>query len=334
MARWRWGEFGKLAVEMMAQAKEGETLLVLADTWTDTDIAKACLSAGINAGVHTQLLLMPKMSQMDTRDFNPSVAGAIQGADVVLGLCKTQFVQKAASRKARENGTRMVSTVPKGIEDYVIEGIVEVDYPRMVEVGERICALWEATETCRLESPLGTDVQFRLKGRPALLGDGMATEPGEADFFPGVQVSIAPVEETINGTIVIEGSISPGGLVREPVTVRLENGVIRAIEGGLDASGWEARLRSSGDPKAFHVCHYTIGLNPRATMTGNMIEDERVVGAVTFGFGNQDPKFQGDVGSAAVHADVVLVSPTIYLDGEIMCEKNRLNPEMGLDGLQ
>jgi hypothetical protein len=29
-----------------------------------------------------------------------------------------------------------------------------------------------------------------------------------------------------------------------------------------------------------------------------------------------------------------LVSPTIYLDGEIMCEKNRLNPDMGLGGLQ
>jgi hypothetical protein len=40
MAKWRWGEFGKIAVEMMAQAKAGETLLILADTWTDSDIAK------------------------------------------------------------------------------------------------------------------------------------------------------------------------------------------------------------------------------------------------------------------------------------------------------
>jgi len=334
LAKWRWGEFGKIAVEMMAQAKGGETLVILADTWTDIDIAKACLEAGINAGVDTQLVVFPRISQTDTRDFNASMAGAIQGADVVLGLCKTQFVQKAASRVAREGGTRMVSTVPQGIEDYVIEGIVQVDYRKMVEVGERICELWEATELCRLESPLGTDIEFQLKGRPALLGDGMATEPGEADFFPGVQVSIAPVEATINGTVVIDGSISPGGLVREPVTCELEEGVITSIEGGPDASGWESRLRSTGDPKAFHLCHYTIGLNPQAKMTGNMIEDERVVGAVTFGFGNQDPKFEGDVGAASVHADVVLVSPTIYLDSKIMCEKNRLNPDMGLGGLE
>jgi hypothetical protein len=35
----RWGEFGEVAVRMMAQVKPGENLLILADTWTDMDIA-------------------------------------------------------------------------------------------------------------------------------------------------------------------------------------------------------------------------------------------------------------------------------------------------------
>jgi len=308
---------------MMAQAKPDENLLILADTWTDMEIAKACLIAGINAKANAQLLVIPKMSQTDTRDFNPSTAGAIQGADVVLGLCETMFVQKAATRKAREKGTRVVSTVPKGIEDFVIEGIVEADYPLMIKVAEEVCKLWEKTDVCKVTSPLGTDLSFRLKGRPALLGDGMATEPGEADFFPGVQVSIAPIEETINGTIVIDGSISPGGLVSASVTCHLKKGVITSIEGGADANSWRSRLESTGDPKAFHLCHFTVGLNPRAKMSGNMIEDERVVGAITFGFGNQDPAFKGTVGEAKVHADVVLVSPAVYLDGVLMCENSR-----------
>lgn len=329
----RWGEFGEICVRMMAQAKPGENLLILADTWTDMEIAEACLIAGINAKANAQLLVIPKMSQTDTRDFNPSTAGAIQGADVVLGLCETMFVQKAATRKAREKGTRVVSTVPKGIEDFVIEGVVEVDYPLMIKVAEKLCELWEKTDVCKLTSSLGTDISFQLKGRPSLLGDGMATEPGEADFFPGVQVSIAPVEKTINGTIVIDGSISPGGLVSTPVVCHLEEGVITSIEGGADANAWRSRLESTGDPKAFHLCHFTIGLNPRAKMTGNMIEDERVLGAVTFGFGNQDPSFKGTVGAAKVHADVVLVSPATYLDGVLMCESNRLNPDLGLDEL-
>ena len=75
-----------------------------------------------------------------------------------------------------------------------------------------------------------------MKGQPALVGDGMTTEPGEADYFPGVDASIAPVEETINGTIVVDGAVSTRGLVSAPVACRLEKGIITAIEGGADAT--------------------------------------------------------------------------------------------------
>lgn len=57
------------------------------------------------------------------------------------------------------------------------------------------------------------------------------------------------------------------------------------------------------------------------------------MGAVTFGFGHQDPSYRGTVGVAKVHLDVVLASPTIALDGVVMCQNNRLNPDLGLGGL-
>ena len=330
----RWGEFGEIAVKMMAQVKPGENLLILADTWTDMEIAEACLIAGINAKANAQLLVIPRMSHTDTREFNASTAGAIQGADVIVGVCgETMFIEKDATRLAREKGTRVVATSPRGQEDFLIEGILDVDYDLVVTVCEKICDLWEKTEVCRVTSPLGTDISFRLKGRPAQVGDGIVTEPGELDFFPGVGASIAPVEETINGTIVIDGNMSPIGLVRVPVTCRLEKGVITAIEGGADATDWRSRLEATGDPKAFHLCHLSLGLNPRAKVSGNMHQDEQVLGAVTFGFGNQDPSFKGTVGAAKVHSDVVLLSPAVTLDGVLMLDNNRLNPDLGLGGL-
>jgi leucyl aminopeptidase (aminopeptidase T) len=178
------------------------------------------------------------MLHTDPREFDPSTAGTIQGADVVMALCETMFVEKAGTRKAREKGTRVVSTHPKGMEDFLIEGILDVDYPLMIKVAKKACELWKKTKVCQVTSPLGTDISFRLKGRPALVGDGMATEPGEIGFFPGVDASIAPIKETINGTIVIDGNMSPIGLVSAPVTLRMEKGVITAIEGGADATAW------------------------------------------------------------------------------------------------
>jgi hypothetical protein len=59
MAVHRWGEFGEAAVRMIGQVKQGENLLIVADTWTNMEIAEACLIAGINARANAQLLVIP-----------------------------------------------------------------------------------------------------------------------------------------------------------------------------------------------------------------------------------------------------------------------------------
>ncbi|MFC2029315.1 aminopeptidase [Chloroflexota bacterium] len=329
----RWGEFGEAAVRMMGQVKPDENLLIVADTWTNMEIAEACLIAGINAKANAQLLIIPKTSLVETREYNASTAGAIQGADVVVALCGGMFPRNLATRKACEGGTRVASTRTTGIEDFLIEGILDVDYDLMVRICEKICALFESTEICRVTSPLGTDLSFRLKGRTAPVGDGIASVPGELDFFPGVDASIAPIEESVHGTMIVDGSVVPDGLVRSPITCHLEEGVITAIESGPSADAWRTNLESTGEPRAFHLAHFTLGLNPRARLCGNMMQDERVMGAVTFGFGHQDPIYGGLAGPAKVHIDAVLASPSVYLDGLLLCENNQLNPDLGLGGL-
>lgn len=325
----KWGAFARVTVQKLARVQPGEAVLVLADTWTDPIISQAVMQAALDVGADAQLIIFPWQSQTDPHEFGPILAGAMRGSQVIIGLCETIFSPQQACKDARKAGARVLSTVPKGIEDYVIEGIVNVDYDGMVENGKIMAALFEQTKICRVTCDLGTDVSFSLAGRPALVGAGIADAPGKMDFFPGVQVNIAPVEETINGVVVIDGSISPGGIVSSPVKVTLENGVMTKIEGGIDASSWKARLDATGDLKIFELCHMSIGLNPRARMSGNMIEDERVVGCVDFGFGNQDPAFKGTVGSSRFHVDVVLASPTISLDGVVMAAKNKLNLELG-----
>jgi 2,5-dihydroxypyridine 5,6-dioxygenase len=330
----RWGDWGEAVVRMLVEVKPGENLLILADTWTYMDAAEACLIAGINAKANAQLLVLPRMLDTDTREFK-SAAGAIMGADAIVALGGMSNLNvRDVSFKAREKGTRIASCHVRSAGDWAIVGVLDADYPRMVKVAEKICELWEKTQVCKLTSAVGTDVSFQLRGRPCDLGDGRAVGPGEIDYFPGVTPSIAPVEKTVNGTIVVDGSISdPDRMVSAPVTLRLEKGVITAIEGGADADALRSRLESPGEPEAFHMAHFNIGINPAAKLGSSMGQDEMVVGVVTFGFGHQDPDFQGTVGPCTIHTDVTLRSPTVYLDGVVMCENNKLNPDLGLGGL-
>jgi len=329
MAVFKWGEWAEAVMRMLVEVKPGENLLILADTWTNMEIAEACLIAGINAKANAQLLVIPRMAPSDRREFNPSTTGAIMGADVIVGLCETNVNRRAAAREAREKGARTTSVVSMKEEDYVFEALLDIDYPAVIKLGEKICEMWEKTEVCRVTSVLGTDISFRLKGRPADPCDGRAIRPGQLGYFPGGTPSIAPIEETINGTIVVDGNITGSGVVSEPVTARLEKGVIIAIEGGADADAWRSLLESTGEPKAFHLCHFNVGINPRAELPA-----EHAWGIVDFGFGHQDAWYQGTVGQdVKMHTDVTLYSATITLDGVVMVEDRKFNPDLGLGGL-
>lgn len=328
MTKFQWGEWAEVVLRDLLDVKPGEELLILVDTWTDLVIAEACLQAGINTEASTQLLVIPRRDPSDQRELSRSTAGAIQGADAVLGLCETSFNRKATTLKALDKGTRVTCTVPRGDEAWVLEGVLDVDFPKMLKLGERIGALWRQTELCRVTSELGTDISFSLKGRPCDIGEGQAIRPGEIDHFPGGTPSVAPIEETINGTIVVDSctTLAP---VSEPFTCHLENGVITSIEGGADADAWRTFLESTGEAKAFHLCHFNVGINPRARVGRSLGQDEMVVGVVTFGFGHQDEVYQGTIGQDVKrHSDVTLRSPTIYVDGVVMCENNKFNPDL------
>lgn len=322
----RWGEWAKVVMEKLVAVQPGENLLILADTWTPMEAAEACLIAGTNAGANAHLLVIPRMQENDAREFR-AAEGAILGADVIvaLGGMENSCIQEA-SIKAREKGTRITSCNLKVAGDWALVGVLDVNYSLMASIAQQICRLWSKTKICRVVSSIGTDVSFELRGRPCDPGDGRAIRPGELDYFPGASPSIAPVEKTVNGTIVVDGSFAePYRVVTEPITLRLEEGAITAVEGGTDANALRSRLQSTGEENAFCIAHFNIGINPAAKFGSGMEQDEMVMGVVTFGFGHQDPAFMSTVGPCSIHTDVTLRSAAVYLDGVLLCKDNTLN---------
>jgi len=147
--------------------------------------------------------------------------------------------------------------------------------------------------------------------------------------------NVAPLEETINGTVVVDGSLFPFGKAIEPVTVIIKEGVIADIQGGKFAMQWKSWLESLEDPVAYHLCHISVGFTPRAEITGAITEDERRLGAITIGFGRQDEKFGGKVTAlgGSHHLDIILNPPTIIAGDKVLLENNVLNESLGFVNL-
>jgi leucyl aminopeptidase (aminopeptidase T) len=325
-----WEQFAEAVVQQLVRPQPGDPFLIITDVAEDINVAEACLAAGLRAGADAQLIIKQRLARGAASKPGPILSEAILASKLILSFCGG-IVRAPATIEARRRGTRLLSTGLKGIEEYAVCALLDVDIPAMLRNADRVAKLWDGAKRGRLTSPQGSDVSFDLMPRKSIIGDGALTEDGEVDLFPGAQVSIAPVEETINGAIVVDASDSVQGVVHAPYTMTIEKGAIVAIEGGKEADVMRNWLESRNDEKIYHLCHYSIGLNPQAGISGNMIEDERMLTAIDFGFGYQDPKFGGTVGLSPYHMDIMLATPTTYIDGKEMSGGGKLNPEMGFE---
>jgi leucyl aminopeptidase (aminopeptidase T) len=325
-----WDGFAKKTIEVLMRPDPGDSLVIIVDSRTDPALGAACLAAARLAGAEAQLLAQETNAPGTASRLGDALSEAVRESKYVLALCPG-VVRTPAMMEARANGTRLLSTNVTGIEDYVVRALVDVDVEAMIRNAHRAAELWDATDVCRVTSPEGTNISFRHKPRKSTVGDGALSQPGEVDYFPGAQVSIAPLEETIEGTIVIDASDSVQGVVLSPYSFTLKRGVITRIEGGREADTMRAWLEACNDPTIYKLCHFSLGLNKAAGISGNMIEDERKLAAVDFGFGFQDPKFGGAVGFSHYHMDVMLATPTIVLDGVVMSGGGALNPDLGFE---
>jgi 2,5-dihydroxypyridine 5,6-dioxygenase len=328
-----WQDFANFTVERLVQPKKGETFLIITDTENDLNLAQACLIAGERAGAISQLIVKPRHrgGGQALGGLSPVISQAILESRLVLEFCGG-IVRAPAMLEARtKKGARLLSTYLKGIENYALRATLDVDFDAMVRDANRLASIYAKTKICRVTSAHGTDVSFQLAPRRAIIGDGALTEDGEVDFFPGAQVSIAPVEETINGVIVVDCSDSYNGVIKNPYSLIMKNGVVTEIKGGIEAEITKNVLKSRNDEKVYRLCHFSVGHNPKARIVGQALEDERVVAAIDFGFGFQDPDFGGTIGYSPFHWDIMMATPSIFCDGVHVSGNGQFNHELGFE---
>ena len=81
-------------------------------------------------------------------------------------------------------------------------------------------------------------------------------------------------------------------------------------------------LKRWNDPMVYNVAELGVGLNPKCTMCGIMLEDEGVFGTVHIGIGT-NITLGGHV-KASIHYDLIMWKGTIALDGRTIMQEGRV----------
>ena len=334
MAKAAWSRFAHKAVLDQANVRPGEVFTVLTDDQTDPAIAESVFQVGLTRTMECQLVIMRTCHYSEEPvHMNGALAAALRASDVVLTVSYTRTGQIPEVHEAQAAGTRFLLSEPEGHPSFLIDGLVNLDYDRMLKNVELFCDLWREGQHCRISSDTGTDLEFDVADRPVLVSPGAVSEPGELDWFPGAMANVAPIEESIQGTIAVDGSLFPFGLAAELVFLRLEDGIIQDIWGGSQAIQFKSWVASLDDEIAYHLCHVSVGFNPRAKMTGAIMEDERLLGAITIGFGRQSSEMGGTIEGGEHHLDVILRPPTIVAGDMTLLKDEAFNPDLGFIAL-
>ena len=252
------------------------------------------------------------ISERDSHAAEPpaTVAAAMLAADVVVAPTIQSLSHTAARKAATEAGAR-VASMP-GVTEEMLARVMGADMETLRERSELVRAALSDGAEARITCPRGSDLRLGIEGRTGICDAGDLPERGAFGNLPCGEGYIAPVEGTGEGTLVVDGSIAGIGAVATPVSLTVRDGHL------TDASGEEgARLMElltvHGDGGT-NVAELGIGTNEEAILSGEILEDEKILGSAHVAFG-ASAAIGGTV-QVPVHLDCVVLEPTVEIDGK------------------
>ena len=197
-----------------------------------------------------------------------------------VGVSLGQVTRERAARYGFNYATWMRTT----------EAAIAVNYRQMESFGKTVAGLLSGPVPVHLTADNGTDLTFRLAGgaRKAHVNDGVISDEDLAAdnrevSLPAGDVSVAPVENSANGTFVSDVRIPQMGKLIEGLAWTFRNGRVTDFTAKKNLSfaqtSWEM---GTGAKDMFGT--FGLGLNKKAK--SGFLNNNIVAGTVTVGIGD------------------------------------------------
>ncbi|UCG30114.1 MAG: aminopeptidase [candidate division WOR-3 bacterium] len=301
-----------IVIRKCLAVKPGEKVVVVTD--------EPCRAVGVSIWTALRKRNDAMLIEMIPRKIHgeepPSiVADAIIKSDVFIIPTSHSLTHTQARINANRNGARG-ATLP-GITVEMMLRTLNADYKRIERLTKRVGRIMDNAVRARVESDNGTRLELELNKRKCCLDTGIVTKKGGFSNLPAGEAYIAPIEDRSKGSIVVDGSFAPIGAVAEPVYIEVKKGKITGLKGNRLMSTIFGKYGKSEKT----LCEFGIGTNYRAKITGNVLEDEKVLGTIHVAFGNN--LAFGGKNKAGIHLDAVIRRPSVWLDEKLIIRKGK-----------
>jgi leucyl aminopeptidase (aminopeptidase T) len=292
--------------------RPGEDVVVVVDAGT-REVGEALRAEAARMGAEAVLAVMDAR-EIDGQEPPAAVAAALGAADVFIAPTSRSLSHTRARKAASDNGARG-ATLP-GVTADMLGRLMAADLETLARRSRALAELLTEAEEARFTCPRGSDFVMDLSGRKGVPDDGDLSAPGAFGNLPCGEGFVAPLSG--EGRFVV-ASLAGIGLADGENVLTVQGGHL-AQASGPQAEVLLERLRAAGE-QGTNLAELGVGTNERATLTGNVLEDEKILGTVHVAFG-ASAGIGGTV-SVPVHLDSVVLEPTLEIGGTRVIEAGR-----------
>ena len=210
--------------------------------------------------------------------------------------------------------------MPGITEEFFVRGL-SADYEELIALTGRIHTLLDKAKVAHVTSPSGCNLVLDVRN-PAMTSDGNLKDPGAFSNLPTGETELAP--RTAKGILVADRC---GDVITEPTVLEIDKGYIGKYDGNASGRRFKRLIdqvrTKEGTDNASFVAEFAIGTNRKAKITGVILEDEKVLGTCHVAFGD-NTSYPGGKNNSILHIDVIVLKPTIALDGRTIMKNGKL----------
>lgn len=299
-----------MLINQVLELKRSESVLIITDTERPRTITEAIAYSAVSAGGQVTVMIM-QPQKIGGEEPPAAVAAAMAASEVIINQSTQSLTHTEAARRSMKAGAR-IANLRNFTEDMMYNGGINADYNEVRRISEKIADLLTNADIIRLNTPGGTDITMRTKGRGAIAQTGFVTKPGMLSGLPDGEATLAPLEGESEGIVASPYIADQLGVITEPFEMEIRKGRIVNISGGKQAVELKALLESKDEAGYNAASQFALGTNGACRIVPNTREVSKRLGTAHIAIG--DNRSLGGFSASSFHIDFVFLNPTVYFD--------------------
>lgn len=312
-------EAARNALECVLEARKGESIVIFCDD-EKTDVCEPFSLGALQVGLKTHLVKL-KTERTVRKEIPPETKDTLtkQRTDIFINLLRgnreeTTFRIKLTEMETKNRKARLAHC-PGITLDMLTDGALALtteDHRKMQNFANGLIQRLRRASRVEITNPAGTNISMSVEGRPFFTDTIVDWTTPSWINMPTGEVTVAPMENSLEGKLVCDMAIGGIGPIKEAVEITAKKGKVQKTESQDNRILRIVEKSLRTDSRANILGEFAFGINPKARFVEEFLEAEKILGTVHVAFGNNTDMPCGK-NSSINHMDLLISKPTVTI---------------------